>query len=626
MSDDVRPDEVAAEAAPAGAPAADVPAQATAPAEAAPAGTADIVPAPDGQRRRRVGVYVCHCGGNISDYVDVEKVAADALGEDAVVVARSPMFACSEAGQQEIQEDIEKLGLDGLVVASCSPKLHTYTFRGVAARSGINPYEYTQVNVREQCSWVHTDDEDAATRKALGLVRAGIARTRLATPLEPIVVETTPRTLVIGGGVAGLRAAIGLADIGLQAVVVEREVSLGGWLGGFGEMYPHGKNGRELVAQLVAEVKRRPAITVLTSAEVVGKSGSFGNYAVDVRVGGPGAGTIQVLVGSIVVATGFDSYQPADGELGYGIPGVVTLPQYKALLDGATGPLTRNGRPVRSIAYVYCVGSRQAPDGNGANEYCSRFCCTAAVHSSVVASKLDPSVRQYHLYRDMRTYGKYETLYTESRKLGSVYLRFPDGEPPSIATGDDGRLAVTVRDLLTGGEELTIPADLVVLVTGMVARPNAELIGALKLPLGTDGFFNEIHPKLRPVETVVDGVLIAGASQGPKSSAEAVTSGLAAVTQSAAILRKGYAELDPMVAVVDATACTACEKCLTACPYDAITMTTIDGRQVATISETGCKGCGGCVPVCPDDAIDLLGYTDAQVRAQIDSLLEVAVA
>ena len=586
------------------------------------AGAPDAPTAP----KRRVGVYVCHCGGNISDHVDVERVASEALGEEAVVVARSPMFACSEAGQQEIEADIAAFGLDGLVVASCSPKLHTYTFRGVASRAGVNPYQYTQVNVREQCSWVHTDDEDAATEKALGLVRAGIARTRLTTPLEPIVVETTPRTLVIGGGVAGLRAAIGLADVGLQVTLVERELTLGGWVGRFGSMYPHGRNGRQLIADLVAEVQRRAAITVLTGAEVVGKSGSFGNYVVDVRIGGEGAASIHVLVGSIIVATGFDAYQPAAGELGHGIPGVLTLPELRDLLDGAAGPLTIAGRPVRSIAYIYCVGSRQAPDGNGAREHCSRYCCTAAVHASIVASRLDATVRQFHLYRDMRTYGKYESLYTESRKAGSVYLRFPDDEPPVVAAGQDGRLLVTVRDLLTGGQELAIPADLVVLVTGMVPRANVELIGTLKLPIGSDGFFNEIHPKLRPVETVVDGVLVAGACQGPKSSAESVASGLAAVTQSAAILRRGYAELDPLVAEVDTGACTACRECLTSCPYDAIAMSAVDGRQVAVISETTCKGCGGCVPLCPEDAIDLRGYTDAQVRAQIDSLLEVPVA
>jgi heterodisulfide reductase subunit A len=582
---------------------------------------AGAAPAP-----RRIGVYVCHCGGNISDYVDVAKVVESVQGDGDVAVARTAMFACSDASQQDMIEDIQQNQLDGLVVASCSPKLHTYTFRAVATRAGLSPYEYSQVNIREQCSWIHRDDHEGATSKAIGLVQAGIARTRLAEPLQPIVVETTPKTLVIGGGIAGLRAAIGLADIGLQVVVVERELTLGGWVGRFGELYPYGKDGHALIAGLVAEIRKRPAITVLTSADVVGKSGSFGNYDVDIRVGGPGAGSISVRVGSIIVATGFDSYQPEAGEFGYGIHGVMTLPEFMDLLDRSSGPLVHDGKPVRSVVYVYCVGSRQASDVEGANEYCSRFCCTAAVHASVRAAGRDATARQFHLYRDMRTYGKYETIYARSRELGSVYLRFPDDAPPAVSRDDDGRLVVTVRDLLTDGEELAIPADLVVLVTGMVPRKNDELVGVLKLPLGSDGFFNEIHPKLRPVETVVGGVLIAGACQGPKSSAESVASGLAAVTQSAAVLRKGFAELDPLVATVDIDACTACGKCLEACPYGAIGMTSLDGREVAVISETGCKGCGGCVPICPEDAIDLRGYTDAQIRDQIDRLLEVSVA
>jgi heterodisulfide reductase subunit A len=570
---------------------------------------------------RRIGVYVCHCGGNISDYVDVDKVIASIEDEGDVVVAKTAMFTCSDATQQDMIHDIEEQKLDGLVVASCSPKLHTYTFRGVADRAGLNPYEYTQVNIREQCSWVHTDDEAAATEKATDLVRAGIARTRLTTPLEPIVVETVPRTLVVGGGIAGLRAAIGLADVGLGVVLVERELSLGGWMGRFGETFPHGRDGRGLIGELVRKVEARPQITVLTGAEMIGKSGSFGNYDVEIRVGGDGAGTIHERVGSIVVATGFDTYQPAAGEFGYGIDGVLTLPEFKELVDGADGALTYHGRPVRGVAYVYCVGSRQ-PDGN---QYCSRYCCAATCHAAIQVSGLDASVRQYHLYRDMRTYGKLEDLYTDARDAGSVFLKFPDATPPAVAADEDGKLTVTVTDLLTESRELAIPVDLVVLVTGMVPRGNDELIGTLKLPVGNDGFFNEIHPKLRPVETVVDGVLIAGACQGPKTSSESVASGLATVTQSAAMLRRGYAELDPLVAEVYPDACTACNACLDACPYGAISMTEVDGKQVAVISETGCKGCGGCVPICPENAIDLRGYTDAQVTAMIDSLVEVPV-
>ncbi len=578
------------------------------------------------EQERRIGVYVCHCGGNISDYVDVDQVVAAAQGEPGVVVARQMMFACSDSGQQEMERDIEEQQLDGMVVASCSPKLHVVTFRGVAKRAGLNPYEYTQVNVREQASWIHSDDAQQTTDKAIHLVKAGIARTLLTEPLEPIVVETTQRTLVVGGGVAGLRAAIGLADIGLGVFLVEREPVLGGRVGTFGAMYPTGKNGRELIAELVDGIRQRPSIRVFTEAEMTSKSGTFGNYEVGIRVGGANPETLTVEVGSVVITTGVDTYVPEVGEYGYGIEGVLTLPEFKARIDATDGPLTHAGRPVRSIAYIYCVGSREPAGEPGAHEYCSRYCCAATVAASVQIASRDAAVHQYHLYRDMRTYGKFETMYTDSRKLGSVYLKFADDAPPSVASDAAGNLLVTVTDVLTGGEELTIPVDLVVLVTGMIPRQNEELNSILKLPVDKDGFYNEIHPKLRPVETVVDGVFIAGACQGPKNSSESVGSGLAAVTQSAVILKKGFAELDPLVAVVDTDACTACGVCLDACPYGAIDMHTEGGTSVAAISESGCKGCGGCVPVCPENAIDLLGYTDAQITSMIDKLLEVSVA
>ena len=571
---------------------------------------------------RRIGVYVCRCGGNISDYVDVEQVVAAVEQEPGVKVARQAMFTCSDATQSEIVADIEGQELDGLVVASCSPKLHTFTFREAAKRAGLNPYQYTQVNIREQCSWTHTDDHEGATEKAIRLVRAGINRTRLTSPLEPLVVETAQRALVIGGGIAGLRAAIGLSEIGLGVFLVEKEAELGGWVGQFGETFPNGKDGRGLIARLVEQVRARPDVTVLTNAEVVGKSGSFGNYRAAIRVRGEaGPETIEVEVGSIIVATGFDSYEPAAGEFGYGVDGVLTLPEFKALIDDGTGPLERDGKPVRSIAYVYCVGSR----GSGGHSYCSRFCCPAAIHASLQLAGRDPDVRQYHLYREIRAYGEHELAFAESRKCGSLYLRFPDDDPPEVARDEQG-LTVTLRDLLTAGEEVTIRADLVVLVTGMVPRSNDELIQALKLPVGNDGFFNEIHPKLRPVETVVDGVMIAGTCQGPKTAGESVASGLAAVAQSAAMLKLGHAELDPQVAVVNAAACTACGACLTACPFDAISEVTLDGTKAAHVDAAGCKGCGACAPVCPEDAIDLLGYTDAQMRAMIDGLVAAVPA
>jgi len=614
---------------------------------------------------RRIGVYVCQCGGNISDYVSVDEVVAAVKNEPGVVVARSAMFTCSDATQQEIISDIAEQQLDGIVVASCSPKLHTFTFREMARRAGLNPYLYTQVNLREQCSWAHTDDKSGATEKAKRLVRAGIARTRFTLALDPLRVETVPRAVVVGGGVAGMRAALALAEIGLEVLVVEKGPQLGGWVAEFKEMYPQGRSGRALAEELEAKLREHPRVAVYTEAELVSRSGTFGNYEVTIRVGGRDTGsgnsdasqngaapenggasanglppenagasqdqaacqTVRARVGAVIVATGFAPFRPEPGEFGYGQKGVLTLPEFKQLVENSEGPLLYDGRPVRSVVYLYCVGSRQP----GGNEYCSRYCCAAAAHMSLqtaarVQSTPGVALRQYHLYRDIRTYGKYELLYNRSREQGDLYLRFPDEEPPvaepapTSATSGGYRLLVRTRDLLTGGAEVAIPADLVVLVTGMTPRAGDSLAGVLKLPLDKDGFYNEIHPKLRPVETVVDGVFICGACQGPKNSTEAVASGLAAAAQTAALLKRGYAELEPLVAVVNEQACEWCGLCAEVCPYGAPGEAEREGRKVAIIDKAACKGCGACVPVCPKDAIDLLGYTDVQIRAMIEAL------
>jgi len=583
--------------------------------------------------QRRIGVYVCHCGGNISDYVDVEQVARKIGAEEDVVVAKTAMFTCSDATQSEMEDDIRQFKLDGLVVASCSPKLHTLTFRAVAERAGLNPYQYTQVNVREQCSWAHTDDCEGATAKAERLVQAGVARTRLTEPLVPLTVETVPRTLIIGGGITGLRAAIGLADIGIEVVLVEKEREVGGWVDRLATMHSSRQRPQELIAGLREAIHHRPRITVFTEAQVVAKGGTFGNYEVTIAVRRNEAHTISIHVGSIIVATGFDVYQPELGEYGYGIEGVLTLPEFQEVLRESEGPLKYHGRPVETIAYVYCVGSRESEDQEDAHTYCSRYCCTATVHTALEVFKHNPKMRQYHLYRDMRTYGEYELLYSESRKKGSRYLKFAPENPPSIKKAGEPKgehLTVTVHDQLTSNRELTISADLVVLVTGMIPRENVDLVHTLKLPVGKGGFYNEIHPKLRPVETVVDGVMLAGTCQNPKTAAESVAAGLAAATQSASILKKGQVQLDPQVAVIDEARCNQCGECLSACPYEAIAsrpLTDDDkGPRRYVINAATCKGCGGCVPVCPVEAIGVKGYTPDEIRAMIDGLLREVVA
>jgi heterodisulfide reductase subunit A2 len=572
----------------------------------------------------RIGAFICHCGGNISDYVDEEKVRAAAEKESGVAVAKTFLFACSEAAQQEMTRILREEKLDGIVIASCSPKLHLTTFRAMAQRSGLNPYMYTQVNIREQCSWAHRHEREEATGKAIHLVRAGIARTRLGEPLTELRVETTPAALVVGAGVAGMRAALALSDIGMSVYLVERAAEVGGRVPLLGRMFPNDREGAEMIGTLLEAIRSREGITLFTDAEVVGKSGSVGDFSVTVRV--RGVEEIPLHVGAIVVATGSDPYAPKAGEFGHGLPGVVTLPEFRELLSAAKGKLRHGDREVRNIVYVYCVGSRQAAaEGTPhPNLYCSRYCCTAAVHTALLANAVDGGVNQYHLYRDMRTYGKNEVLFEEAGRKGSVFVRFADDAPPVVERSED-ELLVRVRDGLLGGEEIEIPADLVVLVTGMVPRENANLANVLKLPLDAGGFYNEIHPKLRPVETVIDGVFIAGAAQGPKTLAESVTSSMAAVSKGAALLLKGYVDLSPLVAKVDAERCTWCGECGKTCPYDGAVERVLRGdREVAYIHPALCKGCGGCVPVCPAEAIDLEGYTNAQVKAMIDALVREA--
>ena len=576
------------------------------------------------EEKRKIGVFICHCGGNISDFVDVEKVRAAMEQEPGVALAKTTMFACSDAAQQEMAEAIQKEELDGIVIASCSPKLHLHTFRVMVDRAGLNPYRYVQVNLREQCSWSHREDKEGATEKGTALVRAGVAKAGLSQSLEHFRVETLPAVLVIGAGVAGMRAALALADLGLAVHVVEKAERPGGWTSALGATFPNNREGSELIETLRQALEKRETITLYTDAEVIERSGSVGSFTVKVRLST--GDTLTLQAGAVIVATGFDAYTPTDGEFGYGLPGVVTLPEFRRLLQEARGALVINGRQVKTLAYIYCVGSRQEPDADrpGAHTYCSRYCCTAAVHTAIAASDLDPSVNQYHLYRDMRTYGKNELLYEEAGRKGSVFVCWDSSEPPEIRL-EDGRLAVSVSDLLDGGDRMEIPVDLVVLVTGMVPRPNEALVNTLKLPLGKDGFFNEIHPKLRPVETVVNGVFIAGTAQGPKMIAESVTSSLAAVAKSAALLLKGYIDLEPFVARVDAARCTGCNECLAACPYEALEKTGVDGRQLVRVVASLCKGGGACVPACPEGAIDIVGYSDREVTAMIDALAEEVV-
>ncbi len=572
------------------------------------------------EQERRIGVYVCYCGGNIGDYVDVEAVVKGVTDEPGVVVCRTHMFTCSDAAQQEIIDDIADQKLDGLVVASCSPQLHMYTFRGMAERAGLNPYQYVQVNLREQDSWAHTDNKEAATAKGINLVRSGIAKCGLTRPLNPLRVETKPRALVIGAGVSGMRAAINLADMGLSVYLIEKEKNVGGWALEVGRIAPEGELGTEVVEKLLKRIQQYDNIILYTETELTSKSGNIGDFMVKVLI--QGKEEVELNVGAILVTTGFNPYTPKEGEYGWGSEGVVDLKEFRQML--VDGKLEYKGKNLQNIVFIYCVGSRQTKTESCTepNSYCSRYCCTAATYTASslhgLEKELDQTVNQYHLYRDIRTYGSFETVYEQARADGALFLRWEAENPPEVTSISEG-LSVRVKDTLDGGEEMEIDTDLVVLVTGMIPRDNSTMDEIIKIPHSEDGFYKEAHIKLRPVETIIDGVFVAGSAQSPKTMAESVASSLAGVAKAGGLLKKGYVDLEPLIAIVDNDKCIWCDKCTDACIYGAIEKIICGDKEIAMVIGALCKGEGACVPVCPQNAMDIEGYRDDQIIAMIDA-------
>ncbi len=653
----------------------------------------------------RVGVYTCYCGGNISHVVQCERVAKAVGKLSNVVISRTDQSFCSDAGQAIIEQDIRELGVNRVVVGACTPSLHEQTFRGAVMRAGLNPYLYHHVGIREQDSWVHSSDSEGATEKAIRLMAAGVAKARLLRPLDPIRLDAEKQALVIGGGVAGLRAALDIARQGIRVTLVEKSPFLGGRMAQLESIFPTDEEPRPLLHDLIRELAAHPVITVLTQAEVTGVSGYVGNFKVQVTQHSRGVGDdlaeacmaactqetpdpfnygltrrkviyrpypgcypaapavdwehyngepIQVdgksvllkdepqiheqTAGAVVLATGFDPYEPRQGEYGYGeITRVITLPQLirrLALLKDGEG-LTWDGRPVREVALIHCVGSRQMdgvdepqPDGQ-VNNYCSRVCCTASLHMAVELRQRFPRLNLYELYQDIRTYGRgHEEIYRRAQGAMVRFIRYHGAERPAVMAapaGDSHPVLVRVKDYLTYGEEIEIPVDLVVLAVGMMPRQIDELVNMLKVARGADRFLLEAHPKLRPVEMAVRGVLLAGTAQGPLNIQESLAAASAAAAKVAALLGQGKVELPPFVARVDAEKCTGSGACVEACQEEgAIKFQTFEenGREVkrAVITPANCTGCGACAGVCPNRAIDVQAWTLAQYEAMVDAI------
>lgn len=592
----------------------------------------------------RIGVYICRCGGNISDVVDVERVAESVRLIPGVAAAKVHTFVCSDPGQHLISDDILQENLDRVVVASCSPFLHETTFRGAVGRGGMNPYLYEHVNIREQASWAHRHDPAGATSKAIRMIAAAVGKLHHVMPLDQIKLPNHRRALVIGGGIAGLKAASDLAGRGIQVLLVEMSEELGGHLNERGRVYPSEHFAEELVAELALRMRQNPNIEVLLGSKVTAVNGFIGNFRIVVESLHPTDATApkaESVVGAIIMATGFRPYVPQDGEFLYRTePCVLTMPEFIQLMRAVSPEakrLTYRDQAIRNIAFLHCVGSRQLdgvhdPGPNGRlNPYCSRTCCTTILQQALAVRKRFPQVGVFDFNQDIRTYGRgEEDYYTEASKAGVTFFRYNGEEPPQVELtppnrARDGAISVTVKDALTWGEELTLGVDMVVLGTGMMPGKIEDLIEQIKLSTGEDGFLQEVHPKLRPVEVAVNGVLLAGTAQGPMNIQETLAAAGAAAVKAAAMFAKEDVELNPYVAAVDLSRCGGEARCVTQCDYEGalkIVQVEVDGAIVerAQVNAGLCVGCGACVAVCPHRAIDLNGWTLDQFEAMVDGL------
>lgn len=657
--------------------------------------------------KERIGVYVCHCGSNIAGMVDVEEVArwaGEQLKDRGVVIARDYKFMCSSLGQELIEKDIQEEGLTRVVVAACSPHLHENTFRTACSRAGLNPYLCELVSIREQVSWVHTD-RAAATEKSKAVVSGGVERVLYSEPLEPLHVPIHPATLVVGGGIAGIQAALEIADAGFPVILVEREPSIGGHMSQFDKTFPTLDCAACILTPKMVSVGGHPNIQMFTWSEVEKVDGYVGNFTVTIRkkarfvneelctgcaicqekcpkkvidevyeaglgyrkaiytpfpqavpkypvIDKPNCtyfqkGTckacqkfcptgaidfeqqdewITVQVGNIVLATGYDLFDPRKvTQYGYGrLANVFTSLEFERLTNAA-GPtngniVLRDGVTVpKTVGIIHCVGSRD----RNFNNYCSVICCMQSLKfAHLVHERTGATV--YNFYIDMRTaYKEYDEFYQRVLEEGTLFVRGKVAEVTDAARlpGEEGKLIVQVEDTLAG-KQRRIPVDMVVLSAAMVPRKDAkEVAHKFGISCSANGWFIEKHPKLDPVATMTEGIFIAGCVQGPKDIPSSVAQGAAAAARVLGRIQQGEIALEPVRASVDQDKCSGCRICNNLCPFNAIIFH--EDRMVTEINAALCQGCGTCVAACPAGAISGTVFSNEQIFAQIEGLMRV---
>lgn len=648
----------------------------------------------------RIGVFVCHCGLNIAASVNCEKVAEYASTLPHVVLSKHTLYSCSDPGQETIKKDIIEHNLNRVVVASCTPRLHEPTFRKTCEEAGLNKYLFEMANIREHCSWVHLHEPEKATEKAKDLVHMAVARVALLKPQEELVVPVTREALVIGGGVAGIQAALDLADTGYKVYLVEKSPSIGGKMAQLDKTFPTMDCSICILAPKMSEVGRHPSIELLTNSEVVEISGYIGNFKVKVQkkpryvtkectacgdcvdvcpvevsnefdvgltwrkaiytpfaqavpalylidenyciglgentcarckdVCGPDAinfndkpEEVELDVGTIIVATGMDVYDPvALTEYGYlRVPNTITSLEFERLIN-AGGPT--GGRLVRpsdmripkTVAFIQCIGSRSKKKGN---LYCSNVCCMNTIKEALLIKEHWPDAKIYVFYIDIRAFGKgFENLFRRAKEEGVIFIR---GLPAEIIEDKKSHNLWLIGENTLEKKIYKVNVGMVILAVGLRPSDDSDKVQQLlRLSKTSDGFFMEAHPKLRPVDTPTGGVFLAGCAEGPKDIKDSVTQASAAASRAGILMAKGSVTVEAITPVMSPEKCVGCGLCARVCPYNAIIVN--KEQKKSEVIEAACAGCGTCGAECPFDAIDMRHFTDEQIYAQIDAATE----
>jgi len=648
----------------------------------------------------RIGVFICHCGLNIAGVIDIKELVEFAKTLPDVVFVKDNRYTCADPGQEEIRKAIKEHRLNRVVVAACSPRMHEVTFRRTVSEAGLNPYLFEMANIREFSSWCHPSTPKEATEKAKDLIKMAVAKARLLMPLQTIEVPVTNKALVIGGGIAGINAALDLAEMGFKVYLLEKSESIGGHMAQLDKTFPTLDCSICIEGPKMVDVGRHPNIEIISYADLISVSGYIGNFKVRIRKNpryvieekctgcgeckdvcpieypnewDMGLGTrkaisvpfdqavplvytinrdyciecykcvdacgarqainfdqkpeeIELEVGAIIVATGYDIYLPYDNPLyGYGkYANVITSLEFERLILAAGptgGKVVRasDGQKPHSVAFIQCVGSRDT----NKYPYCSNFCCMYTLkHAVQLKEKYKEDVEVYVFYMDMRTNFKgFEEFYQRARELGVNFIR---GRVSRIFEDSKTKNLIIHAEDANLGMPIEVEAEMVVLATAAIPKKGSEEVARiLNLTRGVDGFFMESHPKLKPLDSPTDGVFLAGACQGPKDIPYSVSQGCGAAARAATILSKKTWKIEPIIAVVDPNRCrnvtVKCGVCAERCPYGAIK---VEEKKPAQVITAMCHGCGTCAAECPADAIQQMHFTDAQILAQLRAALE----